>query len=177
MLKQTKETYLRPFEPDQAKLMYDWFYDKDNAHYFFEYNNTMKVSDCAEHAKGTAGWVFVIYDADGDLPIGMVSIYDVKWKAKVAKIGIFLVRDKRTSGFSKDAMMIASDFIFNEMGFEKLVFETLACNTLAQKILDGYLKQEAILFDEAMFEGKRMNTVRYFVMKQEAVKILNNFWR
>jgi len=178
MLKKAGYTYLRLFEPCYIEQAKEWYYDTENATFFYEFG-MMSNDDFASFVKMSNGMAFTIHDDrfDTKIPIGMVMVHDLKWKAKVASVGIMIEKEYRGQGHCKNAIFIVCDYLINELGIEKLVFETIGTNQRVDEILSADIKPEACLYNEAIFQGRRVNVVRYSVFKDEASKMIDAFFK
>lgn len=175
MFKTIGKTYVRLFDEKWTEQAMEWYYDQDNAMFFYDFG-PMKKNDFAGFVNVQDGLVFTIHDAnfDSGCPIGMVMVHDIKWKAKVASIGIMIENEYRGAGRSKKAVAIVAEFLVNEMGIEKLVFEAIAQNTRVCEMVSCETKVEATLFNEAVFQGKRVNVYRYSMFKDAVLKTIEN---
>ncbi len=99
---------------------------------------------------------FAIEDIKTKKYIGGCGIQNVNWLARVATVGI-MIGDKEYwgKGYGTDAMMVLTNFIFQDMNIHKIRLSTFSFNVRAKKCYEkcGF-EVEGTLKDEIFKDGK-----------------------
>ena len=178
MLKKTATTFLRLYEAKDADFAKECYYDHENATFFYDFGPVMRHEDFVSLANLGNAHMFVVYDDNSQVEVGLAMVYNIKWKARVASIGVMIKPEFRKMKHAMSATAIIIDFVINSLGIEKVICETLVVNDRVETELskNGFVL-EGTLFNEALFEGKRVNILRFCAFKEDLQKRLQNVWR
>lgn len=99
---------------------------------------------------------FIIYEKEGDFPVGSVFLRDIDYQNKKAEFGIFIGEDSaRGKGIGTEAAKSIVKYGFTELKLHKIFLRVLADNKGAIK---SYCKagfvQEAYLKDDVLLNGE-----------------------
>lgn len=99
---------------------------------------------------------FIIYEKEGDFPVGSVFLRDIDYQNKKAEFGIFIGEDSaRGKGIGTEAAKSIVKYGFTELKLHKIFLRVLADNKGAIKSYGkaGFV-QEAYLKDDVLLNGE-----------------------
>ena len=113
---------------------------------------------------------FIIYDKKTETYAGCTRFMNINWQHKVLEIGsTWIGREFHGSGLNKQMKNLLLNYVFDEMGFEKVEFRIDERNIRSRKaveklggILEGILRENVYLLD-----GFKRNTCCYGLLREE----------
>ena len=169
-----------PWDPKFAPIVFNWYYDVTYKLFFREMDAPYTVDDLKKFdlIMGRAGVrLFMVLDKETSTPIGMVTHYCLKGKAGVNRIGIMMDKKHQHKTYTIEALIILGDYLYNRMGFNKLVIEFLAKDSHIRRIAEkGGWKYEATLVSETVVDGQRVDEVRYYMFKDTYLELYGNYF-
>ncbi len=113
---------------------------------------------------------FIIYDKKTETYAGCTRFMNINWQHKVLEIGsTWIGREFHGSGLNKQMKDLLLNYVFDEMGFEKVEFRIDERNIRSRKaveklgaILEGILRENVYLLD-----GFKRNTCCYGLLREE----------
>ena len=112
---------------------------------------------------------FAIETLENKLFIGGCSINGVDWKNSVATMGIFIgSKNHLGRGYASDALRVLIEFIFLQMGINKIRLTVYSYNESALRCYEkcGF-KVEGVLRQEIFKDGKYYDKIAMGLLKQE----------
>lgn len=112
---------------------------------------------------------FVIYEKNGDFPVGSVFLRDIDYQNRKAEYGIFIGEDSaRGKGIGTEAAKSIVQYGFSELKLHKIFLRVLADNKGAIKSYEnaGFV-QEAYLKDEVFLNGEYRDIVLMALINPE----------
>jgi RimJ/RimL family protein N-acetyltransferase len=105
--------------------------------------------EAAARAAG-AGATLTITEADSDVCRGQVDVHEIDWDHACAEVGIWLAPDARGRGLARRALRLASEWLLEECGIERVQIRTepdneamlraaQAAGFVRERTLRGYL--------------------------------------
>ncbi len=113
---------------------------------------------------------FIIYDKKTETYAGCTRFMNINWQHKVLEIGsTWIGREFHGSGLNRQMKDLLLNYVFDEMGFEKIEFRIDERNIRSRKaveklggILEGILRKNVYLLD-----GFKRNTCCYGLLREE----------
>ncbi len=166
---------LRCLEKQHAKQFFD-FIEKGRLHFIewipFVSKTTsldlaeQKIVDLLDMFKNGNGYFWCIWK-DNTI-IGFILIKDVDSQTKSAEIGYMIDKDFEGKGLISHSCILMIDFIFNILGFNKIV---LCCDDNNERSINVAKKFgfniEGILKDCIVINGKIRNTMHWALFRKE----------
>lgn len=185
MLKLGSNVGLFAFEADEWPWIQYWSYAPAYRD-FFRDQIAMKVDTMRGYSDFQNGNAFLVkttkvLELDGQTyPIGtivgLVMLYDMHIVPRNVKLAVLIDEKFQGNSFCQESIWIVCDYVFNRLGYHKVIFEMMEENTdLASLIEFGGFYKEAVFKDEAFIDGQFKNVVRYCIIKEEALKKLKEF--
>lgn len=173
--------YLRAFEIDDHVLLHKWRQDKEISHNF----SGIPLFPSSENEKQwVEGKIFdklnvscAICLKETNEFIGAVFLNDIDYHNRSGHIPTFIGEKSHWGkGYATDARILMLYYAFFERGLERIWARVLENNSAALKMLEktGY-KKEGLLRKSKFREGELVNEIYLGVLKEEFVKILNNY--
>ncbi|MBI2339954.1 MAG: GNAT family N-acetyltransferase [Deltaproteobacteria bacterium] len=180
----TKEGHvvrLERFRPEHGKIVFRWFYDPAYRLFFRDFEDPLSLEQCKKFDKVMAGsgvGIFMIIEKSSDKPIGMVTHCCLKKKSGVNRIGIMLDKDFQHKTYAIEALIILLDYLYNRLGFKKIIVEYLASDHHIQRISEkgGWIR-EAVLKREAVVDGEYVDEVRYYMFKETYEELYGDYFK
>lgn len=101
----------------------------------------------------------LICPLENDVPLGLVSIYNIEWNNRSGTLAIGIgSADDRHLGYGTDALTLIMRYAFNELNLERLELEVVEYNSGAQKLYErlgfklGGKRREAVIRDGQKFD-------------------------
>lgn len=163
--------YMRPFEIDQWKILYDWFYSGNYDEFFRDMAGTLTAQQFQSFANMPEGQTLLVYQKDQ--VIGMVMVYDCKPYTSLCKLAILLDKDYQDKSLSSEMVELILQYLHVDMGWYKVVMEVLEDNEKYNSILrtNGFV-EECKLLGEALIYGKRKDVIRYYTTSDRIHQML-----
>lgn len=124
---ETQRLILRPFVQEDAQAMYEnWCSDPEVTKYltwpaYTSVDTAHEILDIwTKEYKNKNFYQWAIELKELGQPIGSISVVEQKEKAKVAHIGYCLGRNWWRQGIMSEALKAVMDFLFDEVGFNRL---------------------------------------------------------
>ena len=170
------KVYLRPFEPEDADLVSDWFADAE----VLRLTGELPVGRYSRRAKyerslgnvdpdTTDTFSFVICRLEDDRPIGRCDLFEIDRLNGNAAFGI-TIGDRALwgGGYGSDAVNALVDFAFGELRLERIWLATDAGNVRAQRAYArcGF-QEEARLRGAYIEHGRFVDEVRMALLRGE----------
>lgn len=171
---------LVPFAPEHAEKVFEWYYDVAYKLFFREFDAPLSLEQCRQFnlimAKSGVT-IFMIIEKETNLAIGMMTHCPLKRKSGVTRFGILLDKNFQHKTYAIEALIILGDFVYNRLGFRKLVIEYLASDTHIRRISEkGGWIFETILKEEALIDGEYVDEVRYHMFKKVYDELYGNYF-
>ncbi len=117
---------------------------------------------------------YIISDKATKEKVGTIGIYDVNEIDKVANVGRLVIKDEyqtKSNPYGLEALLLAYDYLFNNLNFRKMTGDILATNKPMHK-LQLYLgmKQEGYLEKHILINGRAENLYIMSIFKEEFEK-------
>lgn len=169
MIKTKKGLFIRPYENDDMPILKQWFYSCDYDDFFRDMfvlsNEQLKIYSYMKD-----GQAFIIWDLE--TPIGFIILYEMKAVPRNLKLSILIDKERQGNGHCRDAMLAMGEYVFNRLQYDKIIVEVLPSNVrLANMILKGGFKHEAMLERETRVEGELVDVDRYCIFREEYLKL------
>jgi len=164
MFKNSKSLKIMPYEVEHMPILKDWFYSGDYPEFFRDMlvltDEQLKIYSYMKD-----GQSFVIYK-DKEV-IGFIILYEYRTVPSNIKLSILIDKKYQAKGYALEAMQMITEYVFNKLHIYKLIVEVCQINKRIQELLiKGGFEYECTLLKEAFMDGKRTDSVRYF-MEQE----------
>ena len=146
--------YIRPITPEDTDLIVEWRNSDivmDN--FIIREPLSREVHLNWYNTKILNGQVsqFIIYIADGDIPIGSVYMQDIDTLDKSGEFGIFIGDRGTGRGYGREAMGLMMDYGRDVLGLTTVNLRVLAGNEVARHLYKQYgfreIDQETILIE------------------------------
>jgi len=178
MMSKDKTIMLKPMEPEDSVYMEKWHYSGDYDSFFVNAimltREQLKVYSFMRDGQG-----LMIWKTDTSQPVGFISLYDMRMLSQNVKIGILIDKDHQKSLVGYHAMLLALEYAFNQMNFEKVIAEVSETNDRVIAVIEnGGFRKECVMEREAKdASGKLTDVVRYCIFKEEFQKrVKDNFY-
>lgn len=173
--------YLRAIEPEDYKISVNWRNDP-------EINNMIGGPKFYVSRETERKWVeknigsnekivLAICLKESDKYIGNIMIQDIDWRNRTASVPI-LIGDKEewNKGYATEARMEALNYVFNEMGLNRVQDLILENNLGSIKHAEkcGY-KKEGLLRSSVFKNGQFYNQVLLGVLKNDFIPIYKEY--
>ncbi len=166
---------LRPMQPDELRLVYDWEADPEVALY---YGTRGRYSNFGEYAAAVdphylngsrpeMGRCFII-EADSR-PIGMVNYNQIDVHHRSTEIDIVIGHSAyRDGGYGSDALRAFLRFLFDDIGLHRVWLATLPFNDRARRVYEklGFV-QEGVFRESDMVDGRWVDSLIYGILEDE----------
>lgn len=176
-----KRIYLRALEPDDYKTSISWRNDPEildmiGGPKFFVSKETERKwveSNIGSNEK----IVLAICLKDSNKYIGNIIIKDIDWRNRSVSMPI-LIGDKEEwgKGYATEARMMLLDYVFNEMGMNRVWGLVLENNIASIRSVEkcGFHK-EGIMRESVFKNGKYHNQVLLSILKEEFLPIYKDY--
>ena len=100
--------------------------------------------------------------------LGRVTYFDVNVRNRSAEIGYLLGPEYRKQGYMADALYALLDYLFNELGLNKVIAQTAEFNQPSVSLLENFgFKQDGRLRKHHEFRGKLYDDLVYSMLAEE----------
>jgi len=179
-LKTGYKVKLIPFKPEHAETVCQWFYAPAYKLFFRDFDTAISPEDFKEFDKimGRVGvGMLMIVDKDSEDVLGMMTHLCLKKKSGVIRIGILLDKEKQHMTLAIESLIILGDFLYNRLGYKKLVIEYLASDKHIIRIAEqgGWIR-EAVLIREALVDDDYVDEVKYYMFKEKYDELYGSYF-
>jgi RimJ/RimL family protein N-acetyltransferase len=170
---QGKRIYLGTLEKDHCKILREEFeYDFSNMTEELDIGQSIEKSDewhetIKEQQGKTHIWLGIFLN-NGKI-IGDIGLHDLDFKNRVCILGMEITKiENRNKGYGKEAVTLLLEYAFNNIGFEKIISDTLETNKSAQRSLEqiGFVL-EGKERKARYFAGTRYDRYHYGLLREE----------
>lgn len=170
----TDRLVLRPFLPEDARAMFDnWASDEKvtryvtwPAHTSPDVTKSLLEQWCLCYAdEKYYNWVITL----SGQPIGNISVVRQSEKSQWCELGYCLGSAYWNQGFMTEAVQAVIDFLFDEVGFHRIVIEHAAKNPASGKVAQKCgLKKEGVARESYKnAAGEFLDIVSYAILKTD----------
>lgn len=169
------KVWLRALEPDDYKYTHQWRTDDatwsavagTKRFVSLDTERRWLISAIESHEKGGV-LRFVVCVGDSDKPVGMISANSIDQVNKSCEISRMLAPDSRGKGIVKRAMLLVYDYLFSQLGLNRVESRVLEDNVASRKSQERFgSKQEGILRQAIFKDGQFKNLICYAILKDE----------
>lgn len=165
---------LMPFDSSVWESLAKWYYSEDCAQMFRHIPHLMSEEQFKSYDKCVGGEVVIIYEEDS--PIGYINIAPSGKPNRGAKVGLVLEQSGRDVIKIRDIFYLMGEYVFNRLGFRKIICEVLADNVTLNSALNGLgFHFEGTLKEESFFDGKFVDECRWSMFKQDFDKFVKEY--
>lgn len=173
--------YLRAFEIEDHIKIHQWRQDKDIARNFGGlplFTSTLNEKKWVEEKifdKNSVSCAICLKESDEF--IGCIFLNDINYHNRSGHIPIFMGEKQYWGkGFATDARLLMLNYAFINRGLERIWAKVLEDNIGALKMLEktGY-KKEGLLRKSNFKDGKFLNEIYLAVLKDDFLKIANEY--
>jgi RimJ/RimL family protein N-acetyltransferase len=180
-MKKQIRVYLRAFEPEDSIKIHQWRQDKDISRNF---SGVPLFSSTLNEKKWVEDKIFdknsvscAICLTDNHEFIGCIFLNDIDYHNRSGHIPVFIgEKNFWGKGYATDARIIMLKYAIFERGLERIWARVLEDNGGAVKMLEncGY-KKEGLLRKSIFKEGLFINEIILSVLKDDFIKVLDNY--
>lgn len=127
-----------------------------------------RLSRLEEQAEAGRLVELAIADASSDAFRGAVVLHSFDWHSLRAEVGFWVVPEARRAGTVSRALALALDWLFDELGLERVEMTTTSDNdavaALARKL--GFVR-EGVLRQRDLERGRRVDVVWFGLLRSE----------
>lgn len=134
--------YLRPFNPDDAKIFYRWYHDKRLASYFRGFVSGISIEQCRQAPKFMKAHILVGCESDTHRPIGAATYADTDLILRIYRMGLLVDPDYQHKDYGRFITTESIAWAFERMNAHKVVAEML---THDQRLIAGCEKAGFVL--------------------------------
>ncbi len=175
----TNRLILRRFALDDAKAMFDNWASDERVTKFL----TWTPHENAEQTRELLKWWCEDYKKDDNYNwiiehestvIGSISVTNINEHSEYAEIGYCLSFEYWNKGYISEALRVVVDFLFREVGFNKIIITHAVKNPASGKVaqkcgftLDGTKRKHF----KSLYNGEFLDTNEYSLLREEWLKL------
>ena len=169
------KTKLRALEPDDAPLLAKWRNDTSIQDMLIGWHWPVSVENERKWLESIGSdnnnKRFAILADDGN-HIGNIGVYSIDWVSRQCGFGLFIGESKyRGMGYANDASKVLLDFVFSELGLNRVWVYVLATNEPSVKHFERLgFKHEGTLKDHNFRNGKFIDVHVLGLLNGELIK-------
>lgn len=175
MMIEGRNIYLRTLERSDLENVLSWINDASIAIPMgIDYPKSKKEQDIwySRLLRDRAKKVFAIVSKKNNLHIGNLSIDQLDYRIRKARVSIFIGKKKfRKCGFGYDALITFLEYCFNHLNLHRIYLEVNCDNKVAIALYKkcGF-KKEGMLRDDEFVNGKYINRFVMSILDYEFVR-------
>lgn len=110
---------------------------------------------------------YLVIDLKTKMPIGFVDIKNIDWNIPKAELGFFIDENYSGKGITTKAMHCISEYLFNELGFNKLLLRIHQSNKSSRNVAEkcGFKLEGIIKNDYKTTKGEIVDFMYYGKVK------------
>lgn len=160
---------LKSLEKEDAEKLYIYSKEPKLNEYSGPYKASKSVEDakeyitkCNENMKKKISYHFGIYLKESEELVGVIGFFNLDEKNKKGEIGFWVAKDYWNNGYMSEAVKLFNDYIFDEVGYNKIYACFHELNKAVEKILlkSGYKKEKEIE-NALLTDGKYYKDIIY----------------
>lgn len=131
----TENIVLRPFNPDDFKIVFRWQSNTDNLYLWWADRTVLPfdefVADFQRRLKGSIHQIFMVDVIESDekaKTVGMVYNYQTNMVDKFTYLCVYLIPEYTAQGIGTKAGYLFTDYLFSNFGFRKIYSEIFDFN-------------------------------------------------
>jgi len=138
----SEKIFLRALEPSDVELLYQWENDPE----IWKISQTLtpyskytlkQFVDCAQEDIFKVKQVrFMINFIDTKQTIGILDIFDIDFINSRAGVGILIDKNHRKQEFGTDAILLATDYLFNTLHLHQIYCNVVSSNPVSLKLFE-----------------------------------------
>lgn len=169
---------LRPVNPDDYKMLFQWHSDVHNLHLWWADRTILSfdefVDDLRRRLRSHIQTMFMVdMLQDGDaIPVGMTYTYNANMVDRFTYLCVYLSPEHTRKGIGPEAGYLVAKYLFSYFGFRKIYAEIFAYNaaSLKSSLRNGF-REEGCLKSHRWF-GDRYWDLHILAITEEDFKKL-----
>ncbi len=164
--------YLRPVDPADARLCQRWINDAATRSTLASHMPINEIGEkrYVEAAADTNKSVhLMIVLNDGDRPIGITSLREIRWKDRSADFGIMIGEaDCRGQGYGTEATELLLKFAFETLNLHRVQLGVLEVNDAGVRAYEkaGFVR-EGVQREHFFLDGRYVGHIMYAILDRE----------
>lgn len=167
MILSGKRIRLLPFESSNWNIIAQWYYSGKYKNFFRHFPNILKQEHFEKYpALIGAESLFVLNKDKPEQVLGIINIIkDVK-PNRAVYLGLLIDEQFQDKSLATEIFIVALDYIYNQLGYEKAIIEFLEKDVKLKGIVDSHkFLYEGKFHKECYMNGKFENELRYCMFK------------
>ena len=168
-----KNVYLRPMEPHDNEITYQWFLASDPAtqsrHQPVLTTAAAYVEWRGKREPDPKRGEFLIVRIEDNQPVGKLSYHDLNMLTRSAELGYLVAPGELKKGYGKEALRLLIYYLFSHMNLNKVYAQTGAFNKASIKLLESLdFKLDGTLRQHHYYKGELHDDLVYSLLKFES---------
>jgi RimJ/RimL family protein N-acetyltransferase len=167
-----KTVYLRPAEPDDLKLTYQWFLKADPQSQSCRQIILATPSQAAEKAQSKEPSAnrgeFIIVTIEENQPVGKVVYFELNMLNRSAELGYIVDPAEQGNGYAGEGLRLLINYLFNQLNLNKVYAQTATFNKPSVKLLESLdFKLDGTLRQHHFYKGDLYDDLVFSLLKFE----------
>lgn len=167
----SEKVYFRPYETQDAKLIYRWFNDPVTTYYMFTGQRPMTLEQIenlmTSDTSSPHNVIFIVVDKKSKKAIGLVGLYEINHTARKAEMRIIIGDGNfRGKGYGSEIVQLINYYGFDRLNLNRIYLGFTSENKGGEKayknagyVYEGTLKQD-IYRNSQYYDSTRMAILR-----------------
>jgi RimJ/RimL family protein N-acetyltransferase len=169
----TKRLRLRPVEPADQQLLFQWRNDTTFMNYVLGRRKIVGWDQFQGERRSDASryMELIITETRTGRPIGLVYNHDLDQANGRTFVSVFVIPECRTRGYGLEAAMMLASYLFIELRLHKVCFSVLSSNAASRSVMEGAgLTCEALLREHMFLSGRWHDLMQFSILRRETKK-------
>ncbi|HDL04233.1 MAG: hypothetical protein DRP46_13105 [Candidatus Zixiibacteriota bacterium] len=167
-----KNIYLRPAEPADYKITYQWFLASDPQSQTCHQAILTTPDEAAENRRRKEPAAdrgdFLIIRIEDDQPVGKLGYFHLNMLNRAAELSYIVAPEEQRQGYAKEGLQLLLKYLFNQLNLNKVYAQTASFNKASIKLLETLdFKLDGTLRQHHYYNGDLYDDLVYSLLKFE----------